>query len=442
MAGKAKPVGSLGVMEAMACRLAALQGTLEPRIGRASLLVFGADHGITAARPQISAFPRAVSAPVFRAVARGQAASAVLCAANGVSLLVAVDVGLDADVTDACPPPPPPVLTAGREADSTRISVVHRKIRPGGSRNMLEGPAMTEQEVADAMAAGSDAVQMAVRGTAGPGAGGGALADGGGPADRGPGPLPDDWRQCVVCIGEVGIGNTTAAAALVAALSGAAPEDVCGRGTGVDDTGLAAKREAVSAALAANAELLRGGGALGALRAVGGLELAAMAGAVVACAELGVPVVADGFISGAAALAALAHQPGPVGRCLFLSHRSAERGAALLLAALTGAVPLAPHIRDCQAAGPQPERPPPQRDGGRESGPCAAAAGSPDQGPAETEAAGVAAGAAAAAWPSPAVLDMGLRLGEGTGAVLVLPLLRSAAAILGRMASLEEVLAA
>ncbi|GFR39949.1 hypothetical protein Agub_g26, partial [Astrephomene gubernaculifera] len=457
MAAKAKPPGSLGTLETLACRLAALQHTLEPRVGRTYLLVFGADHGITAARPEISAYPRQVSAPIFKAIVRGQAASAVLCAANALTALLAVDVGLDADVTGVQPPPPLTGLEEPAWSRKPQIAVLHRKVRPQGSRNMLEGPAMTEEELAAALQAGADAVQTAVRGRPGPagaeqgcavhegsGSGNGDVGNssggGGGCAGRGDA-LPDDWRRCVLCIGEVGIGNTTAAAALLAALTGASPEDVCGRGTGVDDAGLAAKRAAVEAALAANEGLLAagggggGGGALRALRAVGGLELAGMAGAVLEAARLGLPVVADGFISGCAALAALAHQPRPVGRVLLLSHRSAERGAAVLLAALTGATPLAPHVAAHQQQEQERQEQEQQEQGAQQE---------PHQQEAAVAAAAAGGGIARAgpcARPTPAVLDMGMRLGEGTGAVLVLPLLRAAVAVLRDMASLEQVLA-
>lgn len=145
----------------------------------------------------------------------------------------------------------------------------------------------------------------------------------------------------------------------------------------MDDAGLQAKQQAVAAALAANSSLIAEG-PLGALQAVSGLELAAMTGAYLAAAERGLPVLADGFISGVAALAALRHAPQAVARCLFVSHQSAEAGAQLLLKEL--------------------------------------GCGSP-------------------------VLQLGLRLGEGTGAVLALPLLRSAAAIMSGMAALEDVLA-
>jgi nicotinate-nucleotide--dimethylbenzimidazole phosphoribosyltransferase len=145
----------------------------------------------------------------------------------------------------------------------------------------------------------------------------------------------------------------------------------------VDDAGLQAKQAAVAAGLGANADLIASG-PLAALAAVGGLELAAMTGAILAAAERNMPTLVDGFVCGAAALAAVRHKP-EVARCLFVSHQSAEAGAQRLLQEL-----------GCGSA----------------------------------------------------VLQLGMRLGEGTGALLALPLLRSAAAILTDMAALKDVLAA
>ncbi|KAF8073024.1 CYCB2-3 [Scenedesmus sp. PABB004] len=343
---KAKPPGSLGGLEAWAVQLAALQRSAAPRVSPGgSLLLFAADHGAAASHPEISAYPRTVTPAMFHAIAAGQAASSVLAAANGAGVVL-VDVGVDADVTAA---------GAGAGAPGAGAAdVLHRKAARGSACVTL-GPAMSEGELAAALGAGADAVAAARR------------------AARAAGAADGEWA---LAVGELGIGNTTAAAALLAALSGASPEDVCGRGTGVDDAGLAAKRRVVAAALAANRELIDSG-PLRALRAVGGLELAAMAGAVLEAAERGMPVLVDGFVAGAAALAAVRAAPAAA-RSLFLSHRSAEAGTAVLVAELgLGAPPL----------------------------------------------------------------DMGLRLGEGTGALLALPLLRSAAALL-RMASLEDVLAA
>ena len=357
MDGKCKPPGSLGLLEDWAVQLCELQGTLAPRVDGACLLVFCGDHGVTRARPEVSAYPRAVTPAMRAALARGQAAAAVLCAAGGVDAEV-VDVGVDDDDDGG---------DSGVGANICSVnggnSGVHfwREKVARGSASFVDGPAMTEAQCAAAMAAGAAAVARACERAA-------AAAT----AAAKPSPL-----RIVLAIGELGIGNTTAAAALLSALTGAPPEQTVGRGTGVDDAGLAAKRAAVADALAANADLIAAGGALGALRAVGGLELAAMAGAYLEAARRRLPAIVDGFISGAAALAAARHDPS-ARAALFGSHRSAEAGAVLLLRELGLSAPL----------------------------------------------------------------DMGLRLGEGTGAVLALPLLRAAAAVVRDMTSLQEVLAA
>lgn len=180
-------------------RLCALQRTLSPRIEAASLVVFAADHGVTAEgqAPGVSAYPRALTASVFRAVAGGRSACAALCAANGVALEV-VDVGVDADLAG---------VPAG-----PGVAVVHAVVRRGGSRSMLTGAALSQQELDAALAAGAAAARRAAAATAAP-------------------------EMSLLCIGELGIGNTTAAAAVLAALTGLPPEDVCGRGTGEPPAG-------------------------------------------------------------------------------------------------------------------------------------------------------------------------------------------------------------
>jgi len=180
----------------------------------------------------------------------------------------------------------------------------------------------------------------------------------------------------------VGIGNTTIASAIVAAVTGEEPCKCCGKGSGLDGVGLNEKISMVAKALKVNAELISSG-PKGILRAVGGLEIAGMVGAYLRAAELGIPVIVDGFISGSAALLALRIETSKVHRCLFWSHKSDERGASVLLAARgedDGHGQLYPH--------------PP--------------------------------------------LSMGLRLGEGTGALLALPILRSAAAVMREMNSFED----
>jgi nicotinate-nucleotide--dimethylbenzimidazole phosphoribosyltransferase len=175
----------------------------------------------------------------------------------------------------------------------------------------------------------------------------------------------------VIGVGEMGIGNTTAAAALAAALLPAAPAAVCGRGTGLDDEGLARKIDAVTRALEVNR--VDGSDALGVLAALGGFEIAVLAGVMLGCLAERIPVVLDGFITGAAALVAAGLEPGVVD-ALIAGHRSPEPGHALVLEQL-GLEPL---------------------------------------------------------------LDLRLRLGEGTGAALALPIVRSALALLNDMASFDE----
>lgn len=196
----------------------------------------------------------------------------------------------------------------------------------------------------------------------------------------------------VVALGEVGIGNTTAAAAVLAALTGAPPVAVVGRGTGVDDAGLAAKAAAIADGLRRHAGVVGAAATAprGVLAALGGAEVAALVGAIHEAAHLRVAVLVDGVIVSVAALVAVRLQPAAAG-CLFLATRSAEAGHGVCVDALAAAI---------WGAGV----PPPH-------------------------------GAPAAA------LGMGLRLGEATGALLALPPLRAAAAVYTEMATLEEVLA-
>jgi NaMN:DMB phosphoribosyltransferase len=215
---------------------------------------------------------------------------------------------------------------------------------------------------------------------------------------------------------------------------------------GLDDAGLCGKQKVVAAALAANAQLLQQGRgeqqaqqqdqkqhAFRVLQALGGLEIAAMVGAYVHAAQHSVPVIVDGFISGAAALVALAMEPAFVGRALLLSHMSAEKGTQVLTTALSAG------LQGCGAgtSGSSTAGSTAQQGDGEvsESAAEAAQAGQQQQQQQQQEEQGVVM------IPQP-VLDMDLRLGEGTGAVMCLPLLRSAAAIACNMASLADVMAA
>ena len=316
---KIKPLRSLGRLESVAVQLAALQQTLEPRVERGRILIFAADHGVSA--EGVSAYPREVTAQMLLAFASGGAAITVLGRTLGLAVEV-IDVGVDAEL---------PALPG----------VVVAKVRRG-SRNFLHEPALAEEELAAALAAGGAAVRRAA-------------ADG----------------VDTVGLGEMGIGNTTAAAALLSALTGAPARETVGRGTGVDDQRLETKRAVVAAGLARHAESLAE--PRRAMAAVGGLEIAALAGAAIEAARLRRAVLVDGFISTVAALAAVRLDPA-VRDALFFAHRSAEAGHRLALDALD-ATPL---------------------------------------------------------------LDLEMRLGEGTGSALAFPILRAAAAILREMATFAQ----
>lgn len=282
-----KPPGSLGRLEDLAVWFADRSGTERPPRLVPAIAVFAADHGV--AVEGVSAFPMAVTGQMVANFVAGGAAISVLAREHGASLQV-VDVGV------AHPVPVP-------EGAAARL--ISRPIRPG-SRNLLHEAAMSYAECAAAWQAGAEVAQALI-------AAGHTLLIG----------------------GEMGIANTTAAAALVCALADADPAAIVGRGTGIDDARHAHKRAVVEAALR------RAGAAASAmdwLREVGGLEIAALAGFYSAAAQAGVPVLLDGFITTAAALVAVRHQP-EIGPWLLASHRSAEQGHRHALAAL-GLIPL------------------------------------------------------------------------------------------------------
>jgi nicotinate-nucleotide--dimethylbenzimidazole phosphoribosyltransferase len=313
---KTKPVRSLGRLEDLACQLAAIRGEVTSTIPTKAIVVMGADHGV--AEEGVSAYPREVTAQMLLNFARGGAAINVLARHAGARVVV-VDMGV------AAPLPPLPEIRSCRVA--------------AGTANFTRGPAMTEAQARAALATGAAlATELA--------------ADGVG----------------LVGIGEMGIGNTTAASALTARLCGAPGDEVIGRGTGVDDAGLHRKRDAVRRALAVNPADPSDG--LAALAQLGGFEIAGLAGVVLGAAAARLPVVVDGFIAGAAALAATRIAPATVGY-LIASHRSVETGHRRVLEAL-GTLPL---------------------------------------------------------------LDLELRLGEGTGAALAMPLVDAAIKLVAEMAT-------
>ena len=268
----AKPPGSLGVLEDWAIALCNAQKTISPSADSASILVFTADHGVKKADDSLSPFPPSVSQAVFRALCAGISGTATIARSIDAHLTV-VDAGIAGDVSKVC-------ATAGR-----KISVRHAKVSEG-TADFRNGPAMSEEEFGRALQVGIDTVADEV-------------------ASR-------DAK--VVAIGEVGIGNTTAAAAVLAALVGADAAECCGRGTGLDEAGLAHKVDVVRAATSFHADAIAAAGgdaerAREALRRLGGLEMVAMCGAYMEAARRGVVALVDGFISASAALAAARIEP-------------------------------------------------------------------------------------------------------------------------------------
>lgn len=314
---KTKPRGSLGRLETLAAQIAAVRGTVDLEPLRASIVVAAADHG--AAAEGVSAYPQEVTHQMLANFAAGGAAISVLARAVGAELHV-VDAGV--------------VEPYEHEAI--------RSLRLGpGTANATVGPAMNRTEASSAVDRGLALSRELV--------GSGAS---------------------VVALGDMGIGNTTAASALACALLGRPAAEMCGPGTGLDARGIAHKVEVVERMLAANRP--SADDPLGALAAVGGFEIALLAGVALGAAAERAVVVLDGFITGAAALAATRIEPA-LGGYLVASHRSPEPGHRAVLDALE----LEP------------------------------------------------------------LLDLGLRLGEATGAALALPLLTAARGILVEMATFE-----
>ncbi|MCH8167392.1 MAG: nicotinate-nucleotide--dimethylbenzimidazole phosphoribosyltransferase [Proteobacteria bacterium] len=315
---KTKPPGSLGRIEALALQMALAQGTERPLADPARLFIFAGDHGIVA--EGVSAWPQEVTAQMVLNFLAGGAASTVFARANGAEVTV-VDAGVATELADA-----PGLVRAG--------------IRKG-TRNAAVEDALTGDEVGRALAFGA-------------GLAGQAVADG----------------ARVIALGEMGIGNTSAASLIAHAVAGIDLGVLVGPGAGLDANGVDRKLGVLAAAAARRPGPLF---AADALAAFGGLEIAAMAGALIGAASRGAVVLVDGFIATAAALAALAARPEAKPYCVF-AHRSKEPG----------------HVRMLDWLGVEP------------------------------------------------LIDLDLRLGEGTGALLALPLLRSACAMLNEMATFES----
>jgi nicotinate-nucleotide--dimethylbenzimidazole phosphoribosyltransferase len=314
-----KPPRSLGRLEEMAVRVARIQQTTSPDVSRKTLILAAGDHGV--AEEGVSLYPQEVTAQMVANFADGGAAINQIAAVNRVKLVV-TDVGV---ASQSCDWP----------------GVVDLRVSPG-TQNILRGPAMTRDQCAVAVAAGAGLAHEAI-------------ADG----------------AQLLGVGEMGIGNSTAAAAITAALTGSTPSKVVGPGTGLDSDAVRRKSTVVEKAIAVN-DVDRED-PFGVLAALGGLEIAALAGVIVTAAAERTPVVLDGYISGSAALAAVALCPRCAGY-LLASHRSPEPGHSVVLEALQ----IEP------------------------------------------------------------ILDLGMRLGEGTGAALAMGLIESGCQVMSSMATFDE----
>jgi nicotinate-nucleotide--dimethylbenzimidazole phosphoribosyltransferase len=315
-----KPAGSLGVLEELSVRLAGLAGVCPPPLPEpATVAVFAGDHGVHARG--VTPWPQEVTAQMVANFVAGGAVVNAFARQNGADVMV-VDVGVAIPLFGG-----PNLLDAN----------VRR-----GTADLTAGPAMTRDQARAAVEVG---ISVA-----------GALADAG--------------ARCLLT-GDMGIANTTPAAALIAAFTGAGPAEVTGRGTGVDDETYSRKIAVVAEGLDRNRP--DPADPLGTLAAVGGLEHAALAGLILGAAARRVPVVLDGVIAASAALAAAAFAPDAVA-AMVAGHRSPEPGAAVALAHL-GLTPL---------------------------------------------------------------LDLGMRLGEGTGAVLALPIVTGAVRVLHDVSTFDS----
>jgi nicotinate-nucleotide--dimethylbenzimidazole phosphoribosyltransferase len=317
---KTKPLGSLGILEDIAIRMALIQNSLNPVIHRKAMFVFAGDHGV--AMEGVSAYPPEVTSQMVLNFLNGGAGINVLCRHNHIEINI-IDMGVNYDFEPS-----------GRLLD--------KKIRKG-TRNFLFEDAMTYDEVIKAVESGMEVFIEEF----------------------------EKSRPDIIGVGEMGIGNTTSASAIISAAAGLSPEDVTGRGTGIDDEHLNKKIALIKKALELrNPDRTSG---LEILRKVGGYEIAGISGTILAAASEKVPVVLDGLISTAGGLIAylMKHETADY---LFAGHRSVERGQKAAL--------------DMMELIP--------------------------------------------------ILDLGMRLGEGTGASLAINIIEASCKILCEMASFED----
>jgi len=317
---KTKPLGSLGRLEELAVQLCLIQGTLEPEIRRKALFVFAADHGVT--EEGVSAYPSEVTCQMVLNFLRGGAAINVLCRHNAIDMRV-VDVGVKGEFEDH------PLL-------------MKKKVRHG-TRNFVLEPALTVHEAVQAIQRGGESFLE----------------------------LAASTKIDAIGLGDMGIGNTTASSAIICAITGLAPELATGRGTGVDDKALEHKVKVIKRALDLHKPEPKN--PMDVIQKVGGLEIAGIAGAVLAAASKKAAVVLDGVISTAGGLIAYLINPA-IKDYLVAGHRSVEPAQRAALSYM-GVNPL---------------------------------------------------------------LDLNMRLGEGTGAALAINLLEASAKIMKEMASFDE----
>jgi nicotinate-nucleotide--dimethylbenzimidazole phosphoribosyltransferase len=334
-----KPAGSLGALEELSVRLAGLAGECPPPLPEpAAVAIFAGDHGVHA--QGVTPWPQEVTGQMVANFLSGGAVVNAFARQVGASVTV-VDVGVLDDLGWGAGAGDRPAEKRSDEEGGSRPGLVTAKVR-AGTRDMTAQPALTRDEVSAALETGA---RVAFR-------------------------LVDEGARALVT-GDMGIANTTPAAALIAAFTGAGADAVTGRGTGIDDYRYARKVAVVRAALETHNPDPTD--PVGVLAAVGGLEHAAIAGFILGGASRRVPVILDGVIAVSAALAAAALAPDAVG-AMVAGHRSAEPGATVALAHLD----LEP------------------------------------------------------------LIDLGLRLGEGTGAVLAVPIVASAVRVLHEVATFDS----
>ncbi|MCR5302493.1 MAG: nicotinate-nucleotide--dimethylbenzimidazole phosphoribosyltransferase [Lachnospiraceae bacterium] len=279
----AKPIDGFGYFEDLICRVAAIQGRLIPDIKKRAVIVMCSDNGVT--REGISQTDSKVTLQVARLLGKKESTLGILTRGQGIDI-VPVDIGIDTD---------------------EKISGVIDKKIARGSADMLEGPAMTEDQCILAIQAGIDTVKMCV-----------------------------DKGYTILATGEMGIGNTTTSTALLCALTGDDPKEHTGRGAGLSDEGLARKISVINKALKMHGlegnpkKEPSGDHALFALGAVGGFDIAALCGVFIGCSMFRIPVVIDGLISAVAALTAQYLVPGCAGSML-ASHNGREKGTDRIL---------------------------------------------------------------------------------------------------------------